>query len=124
FALQGFDIAAKGLGLGPETNPTAAGEAGQSEGRRRKADESKVNGDGRSDRASDDDDDGDESEEDLLGRVLDHTKRAGRALKEYTILTVAHKLMEMHADHLDKTLATAVLKRTPKNLWSAMVSMD
>lgn len=66
----------------------------------------------------------DEGTENLVEKVLAHGKLAAKALGEYTVLAVAEKLFEMRADHLDKTLATAVLKRTPKVLRTAVENMD
>jgi hypothetical protein len=71
---------------------------------------------------------GDESDgeggESVLDKVLGQGKLAAKALGEYTVLAVAEKLFEMRADHLDKTLATAVLKRTPKSLRTAVENMN
>ncbi|KAH6623279.1 hypothetical protein F5144DRAFT_623280 [Chaetomium tenue] len=58
------------------------------------------------------------------GWVLEQGKMAAKALGEYTVLAVAEKLFEMRADHLDKTLATAVLKRTPKALRTAVENIN
>jgi hypothetical protein len=70
-------------------------------------------------------DSGDESDEStLLDQVLRQGKLAAKTLGQYTVLAAAEKLFEMRADHLDKTLATAVLKRTPKSLRSAVENMN
>ncbi|KAK4247538.1 hypothetical protein C7999DRAFT_14442 [Corynascus novoguineensis] len=111
-ARQGLDMAVKGL-RAPVLERAAAAEGVEGEGDSK--DQGKESGD-----ESDAEGDG----EDVLGKVLAQGKLAAKALGEYTVLTVAEKLFEMRADHLDKTLATAVLKRTPKNLRTAVENLD
>jgi hypothetical protein len=69
-------------------------------------------------------DDEDSDGEDMLDKVLAHGKLAVKLLGEHTVLAVVEKILEMRADHLDKTLATAVLKRTPKSLRTAVENMN
>ncbi|KAK3292929.1 uncharacterized protein B0H64DRAFT_403112 [Chaetomium fimeti] len=106
-AQQGLDMASKGLrspGLKKGSNEVAAGTEG----------DGKEGGD-----ESDD-----EGVENLVDKVLGQGRLAVKVLGEYTVLAVAEKLFEMRADHLDKTLAAAVLKRTPKALRTAVENMN
>ena len=77
-----------------------------------------------SDGEGEDSDAEEDGEGSVLDRVLGQGKLAARALGEYTALAVAEKLFEMRADRLDRTLATAVLKRTPKGLRTAVENMN
>ncbi|KAJ4287116.1 hypothetical protein N0V88_007738 [Collariella sp. IMI 366227] len=70
---------------------------------------------------NDSDEEGDEC---VFDKVFGQGKLAAKALGDYTVAAVAEKLFEMRADYLDKTLATAVLKRTPKSLRTAVENMD
>ncbi|KAM0194714.1 hypothetical protein ACHAPI_007011 [Fusarium lateritium] len=70
-----------------------------------------------------------DSEEEISGKgffddILDQGKEAATALGEYTVLAAYEKICEMHAQHLDKHLATSVLKKTPKSLQTAVESVD
>ncbi|KAL4728142.1 hypothetical protein ACLX1H_004877 [Fusarium chlamydosporum] len=56
----------------------------------------------------------------FLDDILDQGKEAATALGEYTVLAAYEKICEMQAKHLDKHLATSVLKRTPLNLQTAV----
>ncbi|KAM0412792.1 hypothetical protein ACHAPD_007838 [Fusarium lateritium] len=56
--------------------------------------------------------------------LLDQGKEAVTALGEYTVLAAYERICEMQAKHLDKHLSTSVLKRTPKNLQTAVESVD
>ncbi|SPJ71709.1 uncharacterized protein FTOL_01437 [Fusarium torulosum] len=60
----------------------------------------------------------------LFDDILDQGKEAATALGEYTVLAAYEKICEMHAQHLDKHLATSVLKKTPKSLQTAVESVD
>ncbi|KAM0545998.1 hypothetical protein ACHAPJ_011110 [Fusarium lateritium] len=60
----------------------------------------------------------------LFDDILDQSKEAATALGEYTVLAAYEKICEMHAKHLDKHLATSVLKKTPKSLQTAVESVD
>jgi hypothetical protein len=80
-------------------------------------------GEGEKEDGNDDESD-DEGTESLVDKVLAQGKLAAKVLGEYTVLAVAEKLFEMRADHLDKTLAAAVLKRTPKALRTAVENMN
>jgi hypothetical protein len=80
-------------------------------------------GHGKGGEESEDDSD-DESDDNLFDIVLGQGKLVAKALGQYTVLAVAEKLFEMRADHLDKTLATLVLKRTPKSLRTAVENMN
>jgi hypothetical protein len=112
-ARQGLDMAVTGLmSPGAETSvgaEVASGVGG--EGAEKGPEESGDESDG-------------EGGESVLDKVLGQGKLAAKALGEYTVLAVAEKLFEMRADHLDKTLATAVLKRTPKSLRTAVENMN
>ncbi|KAL2166039.1 hypothetical protein VTG60DRAFT_3404 [Thermothelomyces hinnuleus] len=128
-ARQGLDMAVRGLGYGSEAELSAAAEAGEREKRGGRKDEGKEDEEGRggdSGGGGYDDEKGSdgEREEDVLGKVLAQAKLAGKALGKYTVLAVEEKLLEMHGDRLDETLATAVLKRTPKSLRTAVESME
>ncbi|GKU12095.1 unnamed protein product, partial [Fusarium langsethiae] len=68
---------------------------------------------------SDDDDKGG-----LFDNLLDQGKEAAMALGEFTVLAAFEKICEMHAKHLDKYLATSVLKKTPTRLQTAVESVD
>jgi hypothetical protein len=112
-ARQGLGMAARGLGL-PGAETSVEGEVasgGGKEGAEKGAEESGDESDG-------------EGGESVLDKVLGQGKLAAKALGEYTVLAIAEKLFEMRADHLDKTLATAVLKRTPKSLRTAVENMN
>ncbi|CAG7561996.1 unnamed protein product [Fusarium equiseti] len=75
--------------------------------------------------AKDLDSDDDEGEgKGLFDGLLDQGKEATAALGEYTVLAAYEKICGMHAQHLDKHLATSVLKRTPKSLQTAVESVD
>ncbi|KAF5665087.1 vegetative incompatibility het-E-1 [Fusarium heterosporum] len=71
-----------------------------------------------------DSDDEEDSGKGFLDDILDQGKEAATALGEYTVLAAYEKLFEMQAKHLDKHLATSVLKRTPKSLQTAVESVD
>ncbi|KAJ4138784.1 hypothetical protein NW768_002657 [Fusarium equiseti] len=60
----------------------------------------------------------------LFDGLLDQGKEATAALGEYTVLAAYEMICGMHAQHLDKHLATSVLKRTPKSLQTAVESVD
>lgn len=129
FVRQGLDAAVKGVGVGvgvvgwglggaTATTPTTSGP-----------EEGKVStggevGSGEGGQSGDESDDEEEEEQSVLDKVLGQGKLAAKALGEYTVLAVAEKLFEMRADHLDKTLATAVLKRTPKSLRTAVENIN
>jgi hypothetical protein len=68
----------------------------------------------------------DSDKETFLDQVLRRGKAAAKMLGQYTpaMLAATEKLFEMRAEHLDKTLATAVLKRTPRSLRSAVENMN
>ncbi|KPA35434.1 vegetative incompatibility protein het-e-1 [Fusarium langsethiae] len=68
---------------------------------------------------SDDDDKGG-----LFDNLLDQGKEAAMALGDFTVLAAFEKICEMHAKHLDKYLATSVLKKTPTSLQTAVESVD
>ena len=70
------------------------------------------------------DDEGEGGDESPFDKLLDQGKLAARAFGEYTVLAVFEKFFEMRAEHLDKTLSTAVLKRTPKRLQTAVESLN
>jgi len=83
--------------------------------------ESDAKGNSAKDIDSDDDEDGGKG---LFDGLLDQGKEATAALGEYTVLAAYEKICGMHAQHLDKHLATSVLKRTPKSLQTAVESVD
>ncbi|KAF4451690.1 putative vegetative incompatibility protein HET-E-1 [Fusarium austroafricanum] len=70
------------------------------------------------------DSDDDEKSGGVFDNLLDQGKEAAMALGEYTVLAAYEKICEMHAKHLDKHLATSVLKKTPKSLQTAVESVD
>ncbi|RGP61281.1 vegetative incompatibility het-e-1 [Fusarium longipes] len=76
------------------------------------------------DAAEDVDSDDEDSGPGLFGDLLDQGKEAATALSEYTYLAVYERICEMQAKHLDKHLATSVLKRTPKSLQTAVEGVD
>ncbi|KAH6847606.1 hypothetical protein B0I37DRAFT_375453 [Chaetomium sp. MPI-CAGE-AT-0009] len=109
---QGLDLASRGLrspGLLKSSDGVAVGTAGEGEDER--------------DEGSGDESDG-EGAENIVDKVLGQGKLAMKVLGENTILAVAEKVFEMRADHLDKTLATSVLKRTPKALRTAVENIN
>jgi hypothetical protein len=112
-AQQGLDaLTSRGLrspGLKKSSGEGLEGKGGEGEGEKE---------DGN------DDESDDEGTESLVDKVLAQGKLAAKVLGEYTVLAVAEKLFEMRADHLDKTLAAAVLKRTPKALRTAVENMN
>ncbi|KAK3902500.1 hypothetical protein C8A05DRAFT_15442 [Staphylotrichum tortipilum] len=117
-ARHGVDTAVKGaggfgfgFGSGSGSSGAKTAVAGEVEGNKA----------GESDDGSDDEKDGGES---VFSKVLGQGKLAAKALGEYTVLSVTEKLFEMRADHLDSTLATVVLKRTPKSLRTAVENME
>ncbi|KAK4235888.1 hypothetical protein C8A03DRAFT_17412 [Achaetomium macrosporum] len=117
-ARQGLNTFAKGIGGFGLNSPgggksSAEPSAGPEEGEGRNKENNQAP-------ERNDDSDG----EDLLDKVLAHGKLAVKLLGEHTVLAVVEKLLEMRADHLDKTLATAVLKRTPKSLRTAVENMN
>ncbi|KAK4452015.1 hypothetical protein QBC34DRAFT_456947 [Podospora aff. communis PSN243] len=69
-------------------------------------------------------DDSDDEEGSTLDQLLDKGKVAAKAFGEYTVLAAVEKFFEMRAEHLDKTLSTTVLKRTPKSLQTAVENMN
>jgi hypothetical protein len=71
-----------------------------------------------------DSEDEEKSGKGLFDDILDQGKEAATALGEYTVLAAYEKICEMHAQHLDKHLATSVLKKTPKSLQTAVESVD
>ncbi|KAJ3532890.1 hypothetical protein NM208_g8235 [Fusarium decemcellulare] len=71
-----------------------------------------------------DSDDDEDSGNGFFDGILDQGKEAAMALGEYTVLAAFEKICEMHAKHLDKHLATSVLKKTPKSLQTAVESVD
>ncbi|KAI6777405.1 hypothetical protein HG530_001350 [Fusarium avenaceum] len=74
--------------------------------------------------SEDPDSDEEKSGKGLFDNILDQGKEAATALGEYTVLAAYEKICEMHAQHLDKHLATSVLKKTPKSLQTAVESVD
>ncbi|KAG7294064.1 hypothetical protein NEMBOFW57_004126 [Staphylotrichum longicolle] len=129
FARQGLDAAVKGVGvrvgvvgwgLGGATATTTT-TTGPEEG---KVSTGGEEGSGEAGQSGVESDDEEEEEQSVLDKVLGQGKLAAKALGEYTVLAVAEKLFEMRADHLDKTLATAVLKRTPKSLRTAVENIN
>jgi hypothetical protein len=71
-----------------------------------------------------DSEDEEKSGKGLFDDILNQGKEAATALGEYTVLATYEKICEMHAQHLDKHLATSVLKKTPKSLQTAVESVD
>ncbi|KAJ4250945.1 hypothetical protein NW762_011595 [Fusarium torreyae] len=71
-----------------------------------------------------DSEDDEKSGDGIFDDILDQGKEAAKALGEYTVLAAYEKICEMHAQHLDKHLATSVLKKTPKSLQTAVESVD
>lgn len=73
-----------------------------------------------------DDESGSEGEgsDSLLNEIMEHGTQAAKSLGQLAVLAMIEKLFEMRADHLDKTLATAVLKRTPRNLRTAVENIN
>jgi hypothetical protein len=69
-------------------------------------------------------DDSDDEEGSTLDQLFDKGKVAAKAFGEYTVLAAVEKFFEMRAEHLDKTLSTTVLKRTPKSLQTAVENMN
>ncbi|KAK4223687.1 hypothetical protein QBC38DRAFT_43915 [Podospora fimiseda] len=69
-------------------------------------------------------DDGSDDEENVFGKILNQSKLAALAFRDYTVLAVVEKLFEMRASHLDKTLSARVLKRTPIALRSAVENLS
>ncbi|KAK1753008.1 hypothetical protein QBC47DRAFT_326839 [Echria macrotheca] len=69
-------------------------------------------------------DDSDDEEGSAFDKLLDHGKMAAKAFGEFTVLAAVEKFFEMRAEHLDKTLSTTVLKRTPKSLQTAVENMN
>jgi hypothetical protein len=65
-----------------------------------------------------------DEEADFLNDLLDHGKNFAIALGEYTVQAAYEKISEKYARHLDKYLATSVLKKTPKSLQAAVESVD
>ncbi|KAK3348641.1 hypothetical protein B0T25DRAFT_227009 [Lasiosphaeria hispida] len=59
-----------------------------------------------------------------LDKLLDMSKDAAKSFGEYTISAVVEKFFELHAQHMDDTLSTMVLKRTPKTLQTAVENMN
>ncbi|KAM0244000.1 hypothetical protein ACHAP5_006664 [Fusarium lateritium] len=78
--------------------------------------------DGKSIENTDSDEEG--SGKGFFDDILNQGKEAATALGEYTVLAAYEKICEMHAQHLDKHLATSVLKKTPKSLQTAVESVD
>ncbi|ETS74934.1 hypothetical protein PFICI_13418 [Pestalotiopsis fici W106-1] len=70
------------------------------------------------------DDDDQSSGNHLFDDILDQGKEAAMALGEYTVMAAYEKLCELHARHMEKHLATSVLKRTPKSLQAAVEGVD
>jgi len=68
--------------------------------------------------------DSDDEEGSTLDKLLDQGKVAVKAFGEFTVLAAVEKFFEMRAEHLDKTLSTTVLKRTPKSLQTAVENMN
>ncbi|KAK0611205.1 hypothetical protein B0T14DRAFT_529945 [Immersiella caudata] len=68
--------------------------------------------------------DSDDEEGSTLDKLLGQGKIAAKAFGEYTVLAAVEKFFEMRAEHLDKTLSTTVLKRTPKRLQTAVENMN
>lgn len=68
----------------------------------------------------------DESDDEgsLLDKLLDQGKTAARAFGEFTVLAAVEKFFEMRAEHLDRSLSTTALKRTPKSLRTAVENMN
>ena len=135
-ARRGVDIAVKGVGTGGERwglgglglgGGTSSGNGnGNGNGKGTSPGGEKGEGQEKERQSGDESDSGEEEDEEgsLLDKVLGQGKLAVRAFGEYTVLAVAEKLFEMHADHLDKKLATSVLKRTPKSLRTAVENMN
>ncbi|KAK4040098.1 hypothetical protein C8A01DRAFT_15996 [Parachaetomium inaequale] len=110
FAKQGLDKAMRRGLRSPGTEKSSGGGVGEE-------------GQGKNGEESEDESDA-EGDENLFDIVLGQGKLVAKALGQYTVLAVAEKLFEMRADHLDKTLATLVLKRTPKSLRTAVENMN
>ena len=72
----------------------------------------------------DDSDDDEDAKESAFDKLLEQSKTAAKAFGEFTVLAAVEKFFEMRAEHLDKTLSTTVLKRTPKSLRTAVENMN
>jgi len=72
----------------------------------------------------DDSDDDEDEKQSAFDKLLEQSKTAAKAFGEFTVLAAVEKFFEMRAEHLDKTLSTTVLKRTPKSLRTAVENMN
>ncbi|RYO90246.1 hypothetical protein DL762_002768 [Monosporascus cannonballus] len=74
------------------------------------------------------DDPGKDSEgldfERVMDQILEHGKTAAKLAGHFTVLAVGEKLLEMHAERLEKNLSASVIKRTPKRLRGAVESLN
>ncbi|KAK4143389.1 uncharacterized protein C8A04DRAFT_12379 [Dichotomopilus funicola] len=82
--------------------------------------EKKEGGGQEDDEEEEEDDDDDESLSSLFKMVVGQGARAAEAWGESAYLVLTEKLHEMRADHLERNLSRAVLKRTPKVLRAAV----
>ncbi|RYP00695.1 hypothetical protein DL764_006433 [Monosporascus ibericus] len=60
----------------------------------------------------------------VMDQILEHGKTAAKLAGHFTVLALGEKLLEMHAEHLEKNLSASVLKRTPKRLRGAVESLN
>lgn len=62
--------------------------------------------------------------EGVMDQILEHGKTAAKRVGHFTVLALGEKLLEMHAERLEKNLSASVLKRTPKRLRGAVESLN
>ncbi|RYP39499.1 hypothetical protein DL768_010706 [Monosporascus sp. mg162] len=60
----------------------------------------------------------------VMDQILEHGKTAAKLAGHFTVLALGEKLLEMHAEHLEKNLSASVLKKTPKRLRGAVESLN
>ncbi|KAH7322661.1 hypothetical protein B0I35DRAFT_467806 [Stachybotrys elegans] len=65
-----------------------------------------------------------DGDDDFWDDMIDKGKAAAMAFGDYTYNAAVEKFFEMHAHHLEKTLAASVLKRTPKKLRTAVENIN
>jgi len=65
-----------------------------------------------------------ESDDTSWRKFRDQGKAAAKAFGEFTVYAAAEKFFEMRAEHLERTLSTAVLKKTPTRLRTAVENMN
>lgn len=65
-----------------------------------------------------------ESEDTSWRKFRDQGKAAAKAFGEFTVYAAAEKFFQMRAEHLERTLSTAVLKKTPTRLRTAVENMN